>query len=87
MKNSKELKGLKRKEKLEGLILGISGIIIFIDFSAIDASIFNTTAPPMITQMANMFTLSPLLIDIITTIALITIISMLGTQRKLGRYE
>ena len=82
-----ELKNLKRKQAAEGLILGISGIILFLDFGAIDAEIFGVTAPPIIQQISSYVTLSPLVIDIVSTIILITILLMFRTQRELGRFE
>ena len=54
---------------------------------SIDSLIFNTTAPAWITRISNIFQVSPLFIDILTTIALITVVLMLGTERKVGRLE
>ena len=87
MNKKGELKSLKRKQAAEGLTLGILGIILFLDFGAIDATIFGVQAPPIIQEISNYVILSPLVIDIISTIILITILLMFRTQRELGRLE
>ena len=77
----------KQKGKAEGLVLGIIGFILFLDFMAIDASLFGFTPPAWITTLSEYFQVSPLMIDILTTIALVLIISMLHTEREIGEWE
>ena len=83
----RQLEEEKTKLTAEGIILSIIGFILFFDFMSIDSLIFNTTAPAWITKISNIFQVSPLFIDILTTIALVTVIFMLGTERKVGRLE
>ena len=77
----------KQKGTAEGLILGIIGFILFLDFMAIDASLFGFNPPQWIITMSSYFQVSPLMIDILTTVALILIISMLHTEREIGEWE
>ena len=73
--------------KAEGGILSIVGFILFFDFMSVDASIFNYEPPHIITQISQLFTVSPFLVDILTTLAIIILIAMLKTERKLGAME
>ncbi len=72
------------EEKIEGGVLGIIGIILFAEFAADDAYIFGTTAPPIIQKASNLLGASPLVIDILTTIALIVLVMLMATERKIG---
>jgi len=74
----------RTQEKAEGLILGVIGFILFFDFAAIDASIFGYNAPQWMQSLSNAFSVSPLMIDLLTTIALLTLIAMLRTERQIG---
>lgn len=74
----------KKQETIEGLILSIIGFIIMIDFLSVDAYIFNFTAPPIIQHISQIFAISPIAIDILSTIGLITLILMMRTERKIG---
>jgi phage shock protein PspC (stress-responsive transcriptional regulator) len=74
----------KKKLGIESTIIGIIGIILFFDFMSIDAQIFGYTAPQWITTISNYFTISPMLIDILTTIAVLLIIAMMHTEREIG---
>ena len=71
-------------ESVEGLILGITSIIIFLDFMAVDSYIFNINPPEWATRISSYFNISPILIDLLITIDLIVLILMLGTERKIG---
>jgi len=71
----------------EGLILGIIGFILFFDFMSIDASIFGYQAPQIIQHISGIFQVSPIMIDILTTIGMLTVISMLRTEKEEGRLE
>lgn len=82
-----QLQSVKRKMTAEGLILGFIGFILFFDFMSIDASIFGYNPPQIITHISEIFQVSPIIIDILTTIALLTIISMLRTEKEEGRLE
>ena len=77
----------KTEIKAEGGILSIVGFILFFDFMSVDASIFNYEPPHIITQISQLFTVSPFLVDILTTLAIIILITMLKTERKLGAME
>ena len=77
----------KTEIKAEGGILSIIGFILFFDFMSVDASIFNYEPPHIITQISQLFTVSPFLVDILTTLAIIILITMLKTERKLGAME
>ena len=77
----------KTEIKAEGGILSIVGFILFFDFMSVDASIFNYEPPHIITQISQLFTVSPFLVDILTTLAIIILIAMLKTERKLGAME
>lgn len=71
-------------ESIEGLIMGITSFIIFLDFMSVDSYIFNINPPQWATRISSYFDISPLLIDIIITVDLIVLILMLGTERKIG---
>ena len=73
--------------KIEGGILSFIGFILFFDFMSVDAEIFNFQPPHIITQISLYFTVSPFFVDLLTTIAIITLIIMLKTERKLGAME
>ena len=73
--------------KAEGGILSIVGFILFFDFMSVDASIFNYEPPHIITQISALFTVSPFIVDLLTTIAIIVLLAMLKTERKLGAME
>lgn len=77
----------KTEIKAEGGILSIVGFILFFDFMSVDASIFNYEPPHIITQISQLFTVSPFLVDILTTLAIIILMAMLKTERKLGAME
>ncbi len=77
----------QNKEEIEGVLIGIIGFILFIDFASVDASIFNFTAPEWITRISNLFSVSPLWIDILTTLVLILIIAMMHTEREIGQFN
>ena len=85
--SKQQLQSVKRKMTAEGLILGVIGFILFFDFMSIDASIFNYNPPQIISHISAIFQVSPIIIDILTTIALLTIISMLRTEKEEGRLE
>jgi hypothetical protein len=89
MKKEKQqqLQNVKRKMTAEGFILGIIGFILFFDFMSVDASIFGYQSPQIIQHISGMFQVSPIVIDILTTIGLLTIISMLRTEKEEGRLE
>ena len=74
----------KTSESIEGLIMGITSFIIFLDFMSIDSYIFNISPPQWATRISAYFNVSPLLIDILITVDLIVLILMLGTERKIG---
>jgi hypothetical protein len=74
----------KNKLGIESMIIGIIGIILFFDFMSVDAEIFGYTAPQWITTISSFFEVSPLLIDVLTTIAVLTIILMMHTEREIG---
>jgi hypothetical protein len=82
-----EYKKVKKKATAEGLILGVIGFILFFDFMSVDASIFNFTPPQIITQISGIFQISPIMIDILTTIALLTLIGLIRTEKQEGRLE
>jgi hypothetical protein len=54
---------------------------------SVDASIFNFTPPQIITQISGIFQISPIMIDILTTIALLTLIGLIRTEKQEGRLE
>ena len=74
----------KTSESIEGLIMGITSFIIFLDFMSIDSYIFNISPPAWAVRISSYFNISPLLIDILITMDLIVLILMLGTERKIG---
>ena len=82
-----KLKNERKKLQAEGAILGIIGFILFFDFMAVDAAIFSIQPPEIITQISGYFQISPLMIDILTTIALLTVIAMLRTEKREGEAE
>jgi hypothetical protein len=82
-----QLQSVKRKMTAEGLILGIIGFILFFDFMSVDASIFGYQSPQIIQHLSRMFQVSPIVVDILTTIGLLMIISMLRTEKEEGRLE
>jgi phage shock protein PspC (stress-responsive transcriptional regulator) len=74
----------KKKLGIESTIIGIIGIILFFDFMSVDAEIFGYTAPQWISEISSYFNISPMLIDVLTTIAVILIILMMHTEREIG---
>jgi hypothetical protein len=74
----------KKKLGIESTIIGIIGIILFFDFMSIDATIFGFQAPQWISTISNFFEISPIMIDILTTIAVLTILAMMHTEREIG---
>ena len=77
----------KTKQGAEGLILGIIGAILFLDFLAVDAQIFGYAPPQWIIRLSGYFQISGLMIDLISTIALLTLLAMLKTEREIGKFE
>ena len=56
-----------------GLLMGIIGIIIAIEFLAIDAQLFGVQAPQIITTLSSMIPLNGLELDMLMTIDLLLI--------------
>jgi hypothetical protein len=77
----------KKQLTAEGAILGIIGFILFFDFLSSDAYIFNTQPPQWATSISALFEISPLMIDILATIAVLLVIAMMRTEREIGEME
>ena len=77
----------KKKQSVEGAILAITGFILFFDFMAVDARIFGYHPPQWIITISSLFQVSPLIIDVLTTIALLTVLAMMRTEREIGEFE
>lgn len=56
-----------------GVLMGLIGIIIAIEFLAIDAQLFGVQAPQIITQLSEMIPLNGLELDMLMTIDLLLI--------------
>ena len=86
-KNKSLAERLNRERKEIGAFIFLAGIWIYFSFASVDALIFNTTAPPLLQSISNWTSLSPLLLDILTTGILIGIIALMRIERELGRLE
>lgn len=62
------------KMMIGGLLMGILGAIIAIEFLAVDAQLFGVSPPPWIQSLSNMIQLSGLDLDILITIDLIILL-------------
>ena len=58
-----------------GLLMGIIGAVIAIEFLSVDALLFNTTAPPWIQTLSNDIPLNGLDLDILLTIDILLLIA------------
>lgn len=81
------LEHAKRKQTLQGAVISIIGFIMFFDFMAVDSYIFGITAPGWIIYVSGFFQVSPLMIDILMTIGILDLISLLRTEKEVGRLE
>ena len=61
------------KMTLAGVLMGAIGIIIAIEFLAIDAQLFGIQAPQIITTLSSMIPLNGLELDMLMTIDLLLI--------------
>lgn len=61
----------KTKMTIGGIAMGLIGAIIAMEFLAVDAILFNFTAPPWIQSLSSLIPLSGLDLDILLTIDLI----------------
>ena len=77
----------KKQLTAEGAILGIIGFILFFDFLSSDAYIFSIQPPQWAVRISALFTISPLMIDILATIAVLLVIAMMRTEREIGEME
>lgn len=56
-----------------GILMGVIGIIIAIEFLAVDAQLFGIQAPEIITELSKMIPLNGLELDMLMTIDLLLI--------------
>ena len=62
-----------KKMRSAGAIVGIIGILIAIEFFAVDATLFNVQPPLIITELSQMIPLNGLELDALMTIDVILI--------------
>ena len=72
---------------IEGGILGIIGFILFFDFISVDAYIFDFNPPAWAIRVSQIFEISPLMIDLLSTIGIILLVLMMRTEKQMGRME
>lgn len=78
---------LNQEKKGIGAFIFLAGIWIYFSFASVDAQIFNATPPAFIVKLSGWASISPLLLDILTTGILIGIIALMRIERELGRLE
>lgn len=62
------------KMTISGLLMGLIGIIIAIEFLSVDASLFGTVAPEWIQNLSNSLPLNGFDLDLLMTIDMILLI-------------
>ena len=79
--NSKERKNL---DWAIGIVLGVIGLIFYLSFAAVDAYMFGISPPAIMQKISNLFFLNPLWLDLLSTIFLVLIITLiiLGKPKK-----
>lgn len=84
--NSKEKKNL---DWAIGVVLGVIGLIFYLSFAAEDAYMFGISPPAVMQRISNLFFLSPLWLDILSTIflVLIVVLIVLGRPKKKGKVK
>ena len=79
--NSRERKNL---DWAIGIVLGVIGLIFYLSFAAVDAYMFGISPPAIMQKISNLFFLNPLWLDLLSTIFLVLIITLiiLGKPKK-----
>jgi hypothetical protein len=65
----------KRKMTIAGIIMGLIGILIGIEFLAVDAALFNVQPPQWIITLSNMIPLNGLDLDLLLTFDMLLLIA------------
>ena len=65
----------KNKMTIAGIIMGLIGILIGIEFLAVDAALFNVQPPQWIITLSNMIPLNGLDLDLLLTLDMVLLIA------------
>lgn len=63
----------ERKMTVAGLVMGIIGILIMIEFLAVDASLFGVSPPQWVTTLSDMIPLTGFELDLLMTLDVLLI--------------